>query len=342
MISRDEAKAILISLLPPGSDQLYDLANTAVIGGTLYGLAGALKDVLLDRVDQLKLELNPSTMVEKIPEWEAACGLTNTPIAKFGTIAQRRNAVLAVLRTSGSFSYDDIRAIVQPYLLYADPTQIQIVETSRSTLRAAHTYPFASPYVITPPGRVKIDLNTPGNAVRDDPKVSPGGAHLVMNVDGDVGGYAFTLQGPDGTSATFLGDSLLPGSGTGVSYDLGAPAFAGKAIYGKWVLIVDPGTASITLNTSGVFVEGLGVNYDIMHRRVGEGLGSAMFEFAVIADPAKLGTGYDLQGASRSLSRWKPAHTQGAIVVASGVMTASYYAIPDTVSATPDAAIPGP
>lgn len=334
-VSRDEAKALLISLLPPGSEQLYELANTAVIGGTLYGLAGALKDVLLDRVEQLHLELNPSTMVEKIPDWEAACGLTNTPIAKFGTIAQRRNAVLAVLRTSGSFSYDDIRAIVQPYFLYADPTQIQIVETDRATLRTMHTYTYSTPEVI-PSGSTRLY----GVVVPDDPRVSPGGAHLGLKLTGYVGDIELTLTSPDGTQVAFLGGTLPPDTVTAQTFDLCAPAFAGKSIRGVWTLRVRTVSAALTVTNWSVFVDGLGVIYDtaVPPHRIGEGLGAPMFQFGVVADPALLGTGYDLQGAQRSLSRWKPAHTNGIVVLS----TMLAYAIPDTISATPDAAIPGP
>lgn len=334
-ISREEAKALLISLLPPGSEQLYELANTAVIGGTLYGLAGALKDVLLDRVEQLHLELNPSTMVEKIPDWESACGLTNTPIAKFGTVDQRRNAVLAVLRTSGSFSYDDIRAIVQPYFLYADPNQIQIVETDRAALRTMHTYSYTTPETI-PPGSSRVY----GVVVSDDPRVSPAGAHLGITLTGYVGDVFLTLTGPDGTQVTWAGGTLPPSSVTAQAFDLGAPAFAGKALRGTWTLRVQTISAPLTMTRWSVFVEGIGVNFDtaVPPHRIGEGLGAAMFEFLVVADPGLLGTGYDLQAAQRSLSRWKPAHTNGTVMMS----TMLSYAIPDTASATPDAGIPGP
>lgn len=338
-IARDEAKALLISLLPPGSEQLYELANTAVIGGTLYGLAGALKDVLLDRVEQLHLELNPSTMVEKIPDWEAACGLTNTPIAKFGTLTQRRNAVIAVLRTSGSFSLDDIRAIVQPYFLYANPSQIQIVEPNRAALRAAHTYTYA--ITTTVPA---ASTQTLGVLVADDPRVSPAGAHLVMNLDGYVGDVTLTLIGPDGFQVSFPPGTLPPRSVMGQAYDLIAIGFAGRAIRGLWQLRVRTVSSFLTFNSWGVFVEGLGNVYDTAFppHKIGEGKGAEVFQFAVAPDAAKLGTGYDLQGAARSLTRWRPAHTLGKVITPSGVMGASYYAIPDTPSATPDYAIPGP
>lgn len=332
-ISRDEAKQLLVSLLPAGSDQLYDLANTAVIGGTLYGLAGALKQVLLDRIEQLHLELNPSTMTEKIPDWESACGLTNTPIARFGTLDQRRNAVLAVLRTSGSFSYDDIRAIVQPYFLYQDPSQIVILETSRAALRTAHTYSYTTPESI-PAASSRLY----GVIVPDSPRVSPAGAHLLCNLTGYVGDVAMVLGAPDGTLVSFPAGTLPPLTVTAQGYDLCAPGFAGKAIKGTWTLGVRTASAPLTLNSWAVFVEGLGVIYDtaMPPNRIGQGLGAPMFEFAVFADPALLGTGYDLVGAQRSITRWKPAHTQGFIATANPM--GGICAIPDTTSAIPDIA----
>lgn len=335
MISRDEAKQLLVSLLPAGSDQLYDLANTAVIGGTLYGLAGSLKQVLLDRIEQLHLELNPSTMTEKIPDWESACGLTNTPIARFGTLDQRRNAVLAVLRTSGSFSYDDIRAIVQPYFLYQNASQIVILETSREAFRTAHTYANTTPISLMAGSSASARVT-----VLDDPLVSPAGAHLLVLLQGHSEDIELVLVGPDGTLFTYAPGSLPPNDGSLVLYDLCAPSFAGHPIKGTWTMRVRTGTHTLAIFVWAVFVEGIGVIYDtaMPPHRIGEGLGAPIFNFTVVADPALLGTGYDLVGAQRSVTRWKPAHTQGFISLASGFGTAC--AIPDTSNAIPDTAIP--
>lgn len=339
MISDAEAKKLLVSLLPAGAEDLYDLDDKALIGGTMLALGQTIKKVLLDRVENLRLELNPSTMTEKISDWEEACGLTNTPIARFGTIDQRRNAVIAILRTSGSFSYDDIRSIVQPYFLYQDPSQIQIVETNRSSLRNAHTYSYNLPQVIP-----AISTSRSVVLVADDPKVSAAGAHLIVNLTGYIGDVSFILTGPDGTNQSFLFGYLPPRTVTNETFDLCAPEFVGKAVRGKWELLAYAGFTPLTINSWGVFVEGIGVNFDgsTPPKRIGEGLGASMFFFAVVANPALLGTGYDIQGARRSINRWKPAHTDGTVVVSSGIVGASSYAIPDTESATPNAAIPGP
>lgn len=334
MISVTEARQLWISLFPPGI--AYDFDPSAVIGGTVLGLAQASKQVLLDRIEQLRLEVNPSTMTEKIPDWESACGLTNTPIAKFGTLDQRRNAVLAVLRTSGSFSYDDIRAIVQPYFLYADPSQIQIIETNRAALRTAHTYTYGITTTV-----LAASTQTLGVVVADDPRVSPAGAHLLLNLDGYVGDITLTLTGPDGFQVSFPPGTLPPRSVMGQAYDLVALGFAGHVINGIWRLQVRTESSFLTLNSWGVFVEGIGNIYDTSTppAKIDEGKGADLFQFAVLADPLLLGTGYDVQGAQRSLTRWKPAHTNGVIFTMGSF---GGYAIPDTVSATPDTAIPGP
>lgn len=339
MISEKEARELLLSLLPPGSEQLYLTSDRAVIGRLFTGLGQAVRTSTLLRVEQLHLELNPSTMFEKISDWEEACGLSSTPIARFGTPEQRRNACLAVLRTSGSFSLDDIRAIVQPYFLYKDPSQIEIIETDRDLLRAAHTYSTAPGVVIPSGGNYASAV-----LVADDPLVSAAGAQLQVNISGNAKDAEFVLYCPDG-STTVFGPSTLPAETVATKdYVLHARQFAGHAIKGRWTLIAYAVASPITLHSWGVFVEGIGVNFDgaVPPKRLGEGLGAAMFQFAVVADPALLGTGYDLQGAERSLNRWKPAHTGGTVVLKSGVFGASSYAIPDTASATPDAALPGP
>ena len=88
--------------------------------------------------------------------------------------------------------------------------------------------------------------------------------------------------------------------------------------------------------------QGLGVNYDAATppNRIGEGLGAALFEFLVIADPALLGTGYDIEGAFKAIQRVKPAHVLGSIVVKNTVMGGGLLAIPDEPTTLPSRSIP--
>jgi hypothetical protein len=97
---------------------------------------------------------------------------------------------------------------------------------------------------------------------------------------------------------------------------------------------------NVTVSVWSLFVEGLGHNYiGTPPAPNGQGLGAAQFDFVVVADPALLGTGYDLDGAARALNRWKPAHTHGGLTQLSALL-GTVCAIPDTINAIPDNAIP--
>lgn len=335
-MTQAELKRLLISLLPEGSADLYALENTDIIGGQLNALAGTLKDTLADRFDAAVRNLNPATADENIPTWEAATGLSNSKTALYGTSAQRRNAYLAVLRMRGAFALSDIRAILQPYFLYADPTQIEILESDRAAQRTAHTYPGIA---LGPSPVVRGTVS-----VADDPRVSPAGAiltfaltttrldALVLTVSGPGGYFAQRVAGFFDTEATSV---------VGQTYRVNLPEFAGQTINGTWTVEwFSSALVNVTILSWSLFVEGLGMNYaGSPPTPNGEGLGAAQFDFVVVADPALLGTGYDLDGAQRALTRWKPAHTAGGVTELSAAL-GTVCAIPDTTNAIPDNAIP--
>lgn len=332
-MTQEEVKRLLISLLPEGSEDLYALGNGDVIGGILNSLGGSLKDTIADRYDALVRNLNPSTMDEATPDWEAATGLSNAPIAIYGTANHRKQAVLAALRMRGAFSLDDIRAILQPYFLYADPSQIQIIEPDRAALKTAHTY---SGSALGPAVLVNDSV-----LVADDPRVSPAGAILEFTVTTTrLDGLTVLVSGPGGVfyerAAGFFDSS--PTSIVSQSYRVNFREFAGTPIRGFWrAEFFNTAAVNITITAWSLFVEGLGNNY-VGTVPNGQGLGAAMFDFVAVADPTKLGTGYDLEGAQRSLTRWKPAHTHGGITQLSAAGTVC--AIPDTTNAIPDNAVP--
>jgi hypothetical protein len=337
--TREDLKRLLVSLLPAGSEDLYALANTDAIGGTLWALAGALRDTTTSRFEQLRREICPSTVEENLPEWEQVCGLTYTPIAQFGTIPQRVNAVLAILRLSDGFTLDKIRAVVQPYLVYADPSQIEILETDRAALTAKHVY-------LGAPAPVTVAMGVFGESfavVPDDPRVSPAGASVFVSLTTTrPDRVTFVLENPGGLHKVVLGNlDPNPTSVSAQAYQLWAPSFAGKAINGRWRLRFACTAAAMTVVSWGLFVEGLGATYSntVPPRRTGDGLGAAMFEFAVVVDPLLLGVGADLPGAQLAIQRWKPDHTRGYLAQRSTI-TGDVCAIPDTVNAIPNQAIP--
>lgn len=337
---REDVKALLVSLLPEGSESLYALENSDNIGGILWALAGAVKDAATDRVAALRREVNPSTIFENIPAWEAALGLANTTIALFGTTEQRRNAVLAALREHGSFSLDDIRAAVQPFLrLYADPSQIDIRETDRDALRTAHSRVNVTPLVVGASSYGTSTIRVP-----DDPIVSHAGATATIVVTGDLSEISLRLSSPGGAKHQdfppgFLGDGMA----TVEIFTLRALNVSDTLINGDWELRLTTGPGSgATVHLWNLFVEGFGVNLvgppPHPPARNGEGLGSAMFEFLVLADPALLGVGSDIEAAYRVIQKIKPAHVIGNIGLAGALGDGC--AIPDDPASIPNRCLP--
>lgn len=310
--SRDDAFAALLAELPDGSQDLYQLGKTDGVGGTLWALSGTLKD-LLDQVDALRLGI-PSTIVQSLPEWESACGLSQTPTARTGSTVERRNAVLATLRQRGSFALDDIRAAVQPYFLYANPSDIVINEPDYAVLQLAHTYSVAGPFNCVPSATVTIPV------VGDEAPVSEAGAMLTVNltVAGALANVAFSLMSPDGYTV-YKGPSLLSEWGESAAaedFRVYFPEMKGRRTDGDWILKISSPVGPVTANSVDLYVEGIGNVYDYATTPptiIGQGLGLAKFLWEVVADPLLLGAGYDLVGAGRVLQRIKPAHTLASI-----------------------------
>ncbi len=334
----------LLRALPPG--------YAPRLGPDLLGIyecvAQMLKTWCADVVDQLRLEVNPRTCEQKLAEWESALGLGETTVARFGTTAQRRNQVIAKLRERGSLSIPDLRAVMQMFFGYADPQAIQVLETSRALLKAAHTYTtlLAVPAAIGnfPP------LFCPFEVLKDDAQVGPAGAQLDITITGYLEELRFSLVGPAGTTQQAYWDEGFLGAGsvTAQRFMLYAPtaklfgdpgktqvSIAGQ-VQGIWSLrIVRTGANPATLHSAKLFVEGVG------RTATGQGLGGAMYEFAVVADPALLGADYDLTGALRALQRIKPAYMGAAVMTKNNVMGGGLLAIPDIATTIPDASIPG-
>lgn len=339
-----DVKKMLQSFFPEGTgDYLAWNESAADVCKFFNGAAGVWKTYGTDLIDTIRNEVNPTTVAQKIPEWEQTLGLASTPVAMFGTTIQRRNAIISWLRQSGNNSLNDIRALVQPFFLYDNPSQIQILESSRIDQTLLHTYSNTTPLPIVPNGSGSQTVK-----VLDDPRVSPAGIVLTLNFSAaTLDQIRVLIEGPDGTRAGWRGDLYL---GTGIvgasQYILRSKVFAGKPIKGTWTLTITTGPGAFVLaNWALTPVEGQGVNFDPAitppgyHRHLGEGLGAALFEFAVVAEEAKLGTGYDLTAALRALRRMKHAHTQCTIVWQARDFVDAC-AVPDTRSATPDAAIP--
>ena len=325
-----EALRLLQSCWPQGAEFHYDL-NTGDIRKFLVAQA-VLVATGYSAVENLRLELNPATMTEKIPDWEEALGLSQSPIAQFGTTAQRRSQVIATLRSFGSsFSLTDLRAIAQPFLKYQNAQDIEILECTRSALDALHTQTDSTGWLLAagpPPVRMSTSFT-----VLDDGAVSLAGARVVVNYTGFMEELDFDLRGPGGFQKIWIPGYLGSGSVTNQDAYLYAPEAAGGPVMGTWtVQVTSSGAHNATINSVSLIVEGIGRDAS-----GNDGLGSAMFTFAIVADPTYLGAGADPEGLWQFLQRIKPAHTTATVVrrTAFGLT-----AIPDLATTLPDMSVP--
>lgn len=284
-------------------------------------------------MEAFEREQDPSTAVERLPDFEKLMGVGLSNTAVVGTIRQRQRQVVSRFREPGAASLPGIRALLQPYLQYKDPSQIQIVETSRDTLRTAHTYAMGAVPLTIPIAAAPVSVST---TVLDDPAVSSAGAQIFIELSGPLEQIEFTLRGPGGQPADtvyFRPGYLGRGSVTNAQFRLDAPELAGRRIQGTWTLFtLSRGVATGTLHSAGCFVEGIGLD-----GKGGQGLGSAIYEWAVIVDPLLLGAEADILGARAALQRITPSHTQGILVVKKG---GALLAIPDELTTLPDISVP--
>lgn len=305
----------LISLWPPGVNDLYDLDSPdSDVANYFSALAQVFCQFGTSFVDTLRSELNPATAVEKLPDWETAVGIMagRRPGA---TIAARQAAVISKLRESGSYSLADLRAILGPLLGYADPSQLAIIECQRATVAAIHTYANHTGGSIAPGASLTQQV-----VVTDAPGVSGAGVQVHVTISAaDISKVSVRLSNPGGaTSFTWAASSVGRGAASSQTFTLRSHAFDGLAIGGVWSLsIFNDATApgSITLASWDIFVEGAGRDANGT-----DGLGAQVFKWFVLTDPALVGATHagDLDAARSAIARSKPAHT-GAFLV--GKMT---------------------
>jgi hypothetical protein len=323
-LSIDEVRHTLVNLLPPGADKLYDLTPTGDVFKLFDALAAAVKQFGYDLLESLRAEIIPSSAIQKLPDWEKALGLTSTFAASSGTPAQRQAGVLSKLREFGSFTPYIVRSIVAPLLGYADFTQLRVLETRRADLTALHTY------VDSPPGN-QGTIPASGSLIRpmylpDGGSASRAGAQVTLWISHPaVQGLTATLTAPSGKSKSWR--NFGRGAVVNQPFLLYGVEFSGTQCNVQWNLTVSDASGNAgTLVRWQLFIEGV----------AGNGLGGAVFDWGVYADPAQLGATQpaDYAGAKAAISRIKHAHTNGHII-------RSIAPAPDSSVAVPDQCAPG-
>ncbi len=333
-------KAELISGFPPGTQSMWDWQHPQG-PGPFQEAAGQLLDKAgVQKIDQLRAELQPSTAREKLPEWESSLNLMGSKAAQVGSVRQRQRQIVSRLREFGAATtLDAIRAIVGPLLDYADPSQLVILEVDRDALRTANTYLATGllvPFTFAMSGTVYFN-------VPEDPAIatSPAGAQLdiTINLADNISKVGVTLYAPDGTHYSIgvgdIGDA--PATGT---WRLYFPKFAGVPVGGIWKLVIGTISGTGYVSAAGLFVEGLGRD-----SAGGDGRSAPKFQWAVVSDPALLGPDADLQAAAAAVQRinyaTRIAHFASRSSGIGKLPAGQLAAIPDDPGSIPDACIPG-
>lgn len=301
VLTRDDVRENVVGLLPPGARDLYDLGTSSSIVYNLFdAVAACLKQYGFDYVDLLRLEINPATCFQKLPDWERVFGM-----AARGTVLQRINAVISRLRESGASTRPLIRAIVGPLLGYVDPSALEIIECSRSALDALTAYFWPTGAI---PGAGDYNEVV---AVGDAANVSQAGVRMELYIThADVSQLLFALTAPTGEQKQW---SLPPGAAAGDLFVLRSPFHAGVPITGNWNLIISNSGAGGTVDGGSLIrVDGIGRD-----ARGIDALGAEIFKYAVLSDPALEGVNGnapDFVAARAAIARLNPSHCQGYLV----------------------------
>lgn len=315
---------LIVKALPRGVENVYDLAP----GGDYYkyymSWAQVLKTYGFDLVDLARQEIVPYLSRYKLADWEILFGLTQTRVARTGTIPQRQLQVLSAWRAAAGqgSSRAAIQAALVPIFGYFPTTVPQIIEASRASLTTLHTY-VGGAAVIPAGDDLTVSLTT-----TDGGKVSKAGIRLgliithpsiedlTIELDSTVGGVSKTWT--------------LPGTGsvTAQEFVLYGREFADLQTYQQWNLSIIGSGSVGSLDGWYIVVEGIGPNLET---------GGAIFTWGVYADPAHLGengTPADLDAARRLIEKFSFDHTRGTLLQSiSGaypdVTTGAHAAIPD-------------
>jgi hypothetical protein len=319
---------------PPGVEDFVDFDD--VPGDILQAFADTIASTAVDAAERVRQDNNPlSCGTSKIGDWEADLNQSTSRTALSGTISQRRRAVVARLRENGPPTVALIQAVIGPLLDYADPSQLTVLECSRSALTAAHTYPWT--------GSSNYSLGTTVIVywfVRDDALVSPTGCWIdVMVNTTNLASLAVNITTPNGTF--FLMIPKLRGGASASTARIYCSAAAGMPIYGIWkaefytTAYFDSGT----ITSANLFIEGFG--RDITRH---DGLSAAIYQWAVMYEASKSNGNPDFDAARAAIRRLTfGTRISGLCLRSTGTTlpAGDYSPIPDDANAIPDEMVPG-
>ena len=139
-----QIRDLYLQLWPEG--QLYDWANpSSWVSRWLDVVAQTLQTFVYAVLEELKAEVVPDQIVQKIPDWFEAFGMQGSSIAHSASVSRQRAAIISRLRESGGFDFADVQAIVAPLLGYSDPTTLVVLDDNWDQVDPTFTYGDSAP-----------------------------------------------------------------------------------------------------------------------------------------------------------------------------------------------------
>ena len=299
-VSNNDAFELLLQLAPPRFRRWMGTETSDATGKALRALAQGFKAYGYDVLDQLRRELHAQEMVERLPAWEGLLGLTNSRVARFGTLSQRRAQIIARRRERGT----PTKAAVTASLAAFGAPGAEFIEHGRASLKGINTRGFGTTTATVG------NTATITQVVGDNAPASSMGAQLIYNITGTQGAFDVTLTAPDARAKTWR--SLVIADGA--DHVLFWPEYAGGPISGTWTLQIDNsigGVADVQVDRADLFIEGIG-----RAASGAEGYGALIFEWsAAINEGTVDATKYDRAAAIATAERWDQAHTRGGVAL---------------------------
>ena len=339
MTTQAQARQLLFSLLPPG--ELYDLDNsTSDVYKFFNAFAQTVKTYGFDILDMLETEFNVSAATQKLPDWEAALGLTQCPGVS-GSLTERRQAIISRLREFGSIGIGSIPPVIAPLFgSYTNLGLVDFIEVDRAGFGARHTHTSGTALVITTPAGWHFHVPDAGyTAISSLTFTIDTGASSIS----DANDFKIQITSPSGSTKIYFLNSALGGTvsqAAGIqtsrvislkTNEIAGPARGIWSVRMEKITGVGPG---FTVSDVSLFVEGAASTGDSAEglQRL-PGLGTGAYEWAVA--PFGATNPIDAHCVQLTLDRIKPAHTKASYIYSAA------RTFPDEARAVPGRFIPG-
>ena len=340
-----QARTQAIDWFPPNTFHEFghdDAGQSSPDSELMDWWADIFKRLFWDLIDIWERELDPSRAILKLADWRALFQIISNP----QKADDLRALVVARLREYGQGStLFAIAAAVGIDLGYSDPTTLEILEISASTLRAAvqHPFPIGTPIAIADFAGGGTRLLAPH--LYDGGPVWNSGLWMSLVFNVAAGKHiSVKVTAPDGFQKTWNPIALYHEVTTAILFGV---EFAGHPVHGNWKVEIfrDNGSPAVNLVGCTLYVPGC-PRYDVTQptpQPIGPpwparvpnvsrncGLGRWKQWWGVYVDPALTGiaSASDLREAQQALTRIRHAYQGANLILTKAPVPGTFLALP--------------